>query len=307
MLLPKSIAVCEVGLRDGLQGEKKVLSIEQKITLLTRIQDAGIRCIEIGSFVSPKAVPAMADTDTVYRQLSKRPGVDYRALVVNKKGLDRAIDCGVNKVKITLSASETHQRANAGSTPAQMFEQFSLMAASAALNGVTLSGAIATAFGCPFEGEVPISRVIYTVDEFRKIGVNELSLSDTTGMANPVKVYKTCTELLHAYPDVLWNLHFHNTRGMGLANVLAAMQAGITRFDSSLGGLGGCPFAPGATGNIATEDLLHMCSEMGIETGVDLDAIIGSARLLQEYMERELPGAVLKAGKVSDLYQVASC
>lgn len=303
MNLPKSVTVCEVGLRDGLQNEKATLTTEQKLALLYKIQGAGVSLIEIGSMVNPKAVPQMADTGEVYQQIVKRPDVEYRVLVLNQKGLERAVEAGMRKVKITLSVSEAHQKANANSTPLEMFQKFAPMAEYAARHGVTLSGAMATSFGCPFEGAIPIERIKAVAAEFRKIGVNELSMSDTTGMANPALVYRQCIEMQEAFPEVMWNLHFHNTRGMGLANVLAGMQAGVTRFDASLGGLGGCPFAPGATGNIATEDLLHMCSEMGVETGVDLDKIITAARELQEMVKHSLPSAILKAGKVSDLYK----
>ncbi|MFV0498237.1 MAG: hydroxymethylglutaryl-CoA lyase [Candidatus Fimivivens sp.] len=303
MNLPKSITVCEVGLRDGLQNEKAVLKAQQKLVLLDKIQDAGVSLIEIGSMVSPKFVPQMADTGEVYQNLEKRPETEYRVLVLNQKGLERAVEAGIKKVKITLSVSEAHQRANANSTPFEMFEQFAPMAEYAAAHGVMLSGAMATSFGCPFEGQIPLERIKAIAAEFRKIGITELSMSDTTGMANPALVHRQCTEMQSAFPEVMWNLHFHNTRGMGLANVLAGMQVGITRFDASLGGLGGCPFAPGATGNIATEDLLHMCDEMGIETGVDLDKMILAARELQDMVGHSLAGAILKAGKVSDLYK----
>lgn len=303
MNLPRSITVCEVGLRDGLQNEKTTLSTEQKLALLEKIQNAGVSLIEIGSLVNPKAVPQMADTAEVYGKLQKKSDVEYRVLVLNQRGLERAVQAGMKKVKITLSVSEAHQKANANSTPIEMFQKFAPMAEYAAAHDVTLSGAMATSFGCPFEGDIPIERIKAVAAEFRKIGITELSMSDTTGMANPALVYRQCVEMQEAFPEVMWNLHFHNTRGMGLANVLAGMQAGVTRFDASLGGLGGCPFAPGATGNIAAEDLLHMCSEMGIETGVDLDKMIAAARELQNMVGHELPGAVLKAGKVSDLYQ----
>lgn len=302
MNLPKTITVCEVGLRDGLQNEKSTLSSAQKLELMTAIQDAGIRLIEIGSLVSPKAVPQMADTGEVFGQLAKKDNVEYRVLVLNQKGLERAVGYGIKKVKITLSVSAAHQKANANSTPVEMFQKFVPMAEFAKERGITLSGAMATSFGCPFQGAIPSEDIKAVVREFLKIGVTEISMSDTTGMANPDLVYRRCCEMQEAFPEVTWNLHFHNTRGMGLANVLAGMQAGVTRFDASLGGLGGCPFAPGATGNIATEDLLHMCGEMGIETGVDLDRIIAAAKRLQEMVGHDLSGAVLKAGKVCDLY-----
>lgn len=303
MQLPKQITVCEVGLRDGLQNETATLTTAQKLTLLERIQSAGVNLIEIGSLVSPKAVPQMADTAEVYKVLKKKKDTEYRVLVLNQRGLERAIEAGFKKVKITLSVSEAHQKANANSTPLEAMKKFEPMAQLASQHGITLSGAMATSFGCPFQGEVPIGPIKEVVKRFREIGVTELSMSDTTGMANPALVYRRCVEMQNAFPEVMWNLHFHNTRGMGLANVLAGMQAGVTRFDASLGGLGGCPFAPGATGNIATEDLLHMCAEMGIETGVDLDKMILAAKALQTMVGHDLSGTIIKAGKVSDLYQ----
>jgi hydroxymethylglutaryl-CoA lyase len=301
--LPESVVVCEVGLRDGLQNEKTQLRTEQKSELLEMFQEAGVRIVEVGSFVNPKAVPQMADTEDVFRRLRPRESAEYRVLVLNAKGLDRAVACGVRKAKFTISASRTHQMKNANRPPEALFEQLGELASSAAARNVVLSGAISTAFGCPFEGEISPEKVAGVAREFEKVGVREISLSDTTGMANPRQVYAMCLEMRERFPGVVWNLHFHNTRGMGLANVLAGMQAGVTRFDASLGGLGGCPFAPGATGNIATEDLLHMCAEMGIETGIDLDRMIAAARLLQEWIGHDLPGAVLKAGKNSDLHR----
>lgn len=302
MNLPKKVIVCEVGLRDGLQNESTNLSTSQKVELLESIQDSGVKLIEIGSLVNPKAVPQMADTIEVYEQTNKLSDVEYRVLVLNQKGLERGVDAGIKKVKITLSVSTAHQMKNANSTPVEMFEKFKPMAEYAAEKNIVLSGAMATSFGCPFQGNIPIEDIKNVVSEFQKIGVRELSLSDTTGMANPKQVYELCSDMLNSFPDIMWNLHFHNTRGMGLANVLAAMEAGMTRFDASLGGLGGCPFAPGATGNIATEDLIHMLSEMNIETGIDLDKVIKTAKALETMVGHSLSGAVIKAGKRSDLY-----
>jgi hydroxymethylglutaryl-CoA lyase len=302
MNLPNSVTICEVGLRDGLQNEKLTLTTDEKLELLGYIQDAGIKLIEIGSLVNPKTVPQMADTGEVYARLSKRNDTEYRVLVLNQKGLERAVDAGMKKVKIARSVSEAHQKSNANSTPHEILEKFAIMAEFAKANGVTLSGAMATAFGCPFEGSIPIERLKTITKEFLSIGVTELSMSDTTGMANPVQVYRQCAEMMETFPQVMWNLHFHNTRGMGLANVVAGMQVGITRYDASFGGLGGCPFAPGASGNIATEDVLHMLGEMGVETGVNLDKMIEAAKRLQQMVGHELSGTIIKAGKVSDLH-----
>lgn len=298
---PDRVVVCEVGPRDGLQNEKTLFSVEQKVEIIERIAEAGARVIEIGSFVHPKAVPQMADTDEVARRIRRLEGVEYRALVFNLKGLERAEAVGVRKAKLTVSASRTHSLRNAGRTPEEAVEGFSECAEYAAAHGITLSGAIPTSFGCPFEGRIPLDRVLSVAASFRKIGVRELSLSDTTGMANPRQVYEYCVNVRERYPDIVWNLHFHNTRGLGFANVAAGMLAGVDRYDASLAGLGGCPFVPNATGNIATEDLIHMCSEMGVETGYDLDKTLAAARFAQAASGHETSGFILRAGKNSDL------
>lgn len=298
---PDKILICEVGPRDGLQIEKAILTAEQKIELIERIADAGIKIIEIGSFVSPKAVPQMADTDEVAKKMKRKADVEYRALIMNLKGLKRAEDAGIYKAKLTVSASKSHSLANLNKTPEEAVQAFGETAEYAAVHGISLSGAISTAFGCPFEGKVPLEQVMRVVSCFYNIGVKEISLSDTTGMATPKQVYEYCSKAKKLFPDVVWNLHFHNTRGVGFANVVSGMLAGINRFDSSFAGLGGCPFAPGASGNIATEDLIHMCHEMGIETGCDLDAVISLSRYVQELIGHETSSFILKAGKSSDI------
>lgn len=300
---PKRVIVCEVGPRDGLQNEKTLLSVDQKVELIERSVEAGARIVEIGSFVHPKAVPAMADTDEVVKRLQRVGGVEYRALVLNLRGMERAEASGLKKVKLTASASRAHSLANANKTPEEVVRSFSDCADYAAAHGMELSGAIPTAFGCPFAGKVPLTQVLSVVDCFREIGVRELSLSDTTGMANPQQVLAYGRKVKADYPDVTWVLHFHNTRGMGLANVIAGMLAGIDRFDASFAGLGGCPFVPDATGNIATEDLLHMLQEMGVETGFDLDKMLAVARAARKMVGHETASFVLKAGKNSDLVQ----
>jgi hydroxymethylglutaryl-CoA lyase len=297
----RRIAVCEVGPRDGLQSEKTSLTIEQKVELIERSAAAGARYIEIGSLVHPKAVPQMADTDEVARRIAKVDGVEYRVLVMNVKGLERAVAAGLTKAKLTASASRSHSLSNMKRTPEEVIKSFGDCAAFAAANGLQLSGAISTAFGCPFEGRVPLDQVLHVVSCFREIGVTELSLSDTTGMANPAQVYAYCRQARERFPDVTWWLHFHNTRGMGLANVIAGMLAGVDRFDAAFAGLGGCPYAPGATGNISTEDLVHMCHEMGVETGIDLDQLIALGRDIQQMVGHETASAILKAGKCSDI------
>jgi len=298
--LPK-IAVCEVGPRDGLQNEKTFLTVDQKVELIDRTVQAGIKFIEIGSMVHPKAVPQMADTDEVAKRLKKVDGVEYRVLVMNVKGIERAEAAGLTKAKLTASASRSHSLSNMKRTPEEVVASFGECAEYAAAHRITLSGAISTTFGCPFEGKVALEQVLKVIGCFKEIGVTELSLSDTTGMANPQQVYEYCTEAQKQFPDLTWWLHFHNTRGMGLANVLAGMLAGIDKFDACFAGLGGCPYAPGASGNIATEDLLHMCQEMGVQTGVDLDQMISLARYLTQIVGHETSSAILKAGKCSDI------
>jgi hydroxymethylglutaryl-CoA lyase len=302
--LPERIVICEVGPRDGLQNEEARLSVGQKADLIEMVQDSGIKIIEVGSFVSPKAVPPLADTDEVVRRIRRRDDVEYRALIMNMKGLVRAYECGLKKAKLTVSASESHSLKNANATPLAVLRRLEEIADYAVTKGITLSGAIATSFGCPFEGRIALDKILPVVEAYVKMGVMELSLSDTTGMANPRQVYDYCQEVRERFPAVEWNLHFHNTRGVGLANVLAGMQAGVYRFDASFAGLGGCPFAPGATGNIATEDIVHMCAEMGIETGVDIDKAIATARRVEEYVGHETASFILKAGKNSNLCNV---
>ena len=298
---PKKVTICEVGPRDGLQNEKQMLMVDQKIDLIEGMVDAGVKVIEIGSFVHPKAIPQMADTDEMGKRLPRREGVEYRSLVANLKGVERSLAAGVVKAKLTVSASESHCLANLNKTPEEIIAGFADCVEFAKKNGMELSGAISTAFGCPFDGNVPFEQVEKVVCHFVALGITELSLSDTTGMANPKLVYDLSTHMLSAFPEVKWVLHFHNTRGMALANIVAGMQAGITWFDACFAGMGGCPFAPGASGNVATEDVVHMLHEMGIETGIDLEKVMKIARKAQEYVGRTTDSFVLTAGRCSDI------
>lgn len=301
MNLPKQVTICEVGLRDGLQNEKRMFSVEEKLELLNSVVASGIKIIEIGSFVHPKAVPTMAETDKLVVAMTKVEGVEYRALVANLKGVQRAHACGITKTKLTVSASEAHCLSNLNKKPVEVMQGFKDCVAYAQEHKLELSGAISVAFGCPFQGPVPVEQVEIVIEEFIKLGITELSLSDTTGMANPKQVYELCTYVRAKYPQVQWVLHFHNTRDMAMANIVAAMQAGMTVFDGAFAGLGGCPFAPGASGNIATEDVAHMLQEMGVHTGVDLLAAIKTANLVGEYLGRKPDSAMLRAGRCQDL------
>lgn len=301
MVWPDTVSICEVGLRDGLQNERKVLSISEKLELLDMVAASGIKIIEIGSFVHPKAVVQMADTEEVARRMTRVPGVEYRALVPNLKGLERAAAAGITKVKLTVSVSESHCLNNFNQTPLEMMAGFIPCVEYAANHGITLSGALSSAWGCAFEGKIPVQQIEKIVREYIRLGITELSLSDATGMANPRQVYEIGSYMVTTFPDVKWILHFHNTRDMALSNIIAGLQAGITTFDGAFAGLGGCPYIPGASGNIATEDIIHMLHEMGILTRVDLLKAIATARKAQQMTGSAGESHVVKAGRCEDL------
>ena len=299
--LPQEMTICEVGPRDGLQSEQKFLTLEQKLKLIEMSIAAGCKVIEVGSFVSPKAIPQMADTDELCKLLPQIEGVEYRGLIFNLKGLKRAEAAGLKKCMLTVSASKGHCLANMNKTPEEAIASFAECVAYANEKGIKLAAAMATSFGCPIDGDVPFAQVVSVATCLRNLGIKELIMADTTGMANPKQVYKYMTEIQKLLPDVTWGLHFHNTRGLGLANVIAGLMTGITRFDASYAGTGGCPFAPGASGNIATEDLLNMANEMGIKTGMDIDKCLALGRLVEEYVGGKRSSSLLRAGKCSDI------
>lgn len=282
-VLPREVVICEVGPRDGLQNEKTLLSTEQKVELIEDVVNSGARSIEVGSFVHPNAVPSMADTDEVVRRIEKREGVEYRGLALNFRGVERAYAAGVSKVKVSVSASRTHSMQNSNATPEDVIRGFDKCADFCREKNVALSGAISTAFGYTAEGVIPIEEIFPIVDAYIEQGIMEISMSDTTGMANPAQVYSYMTEMKRRYSTVTWTLHPHNTQGMALANIYAALSAGITHFDASFSGLGGCPFAPGASGNIATEDVVNMMHAMGVETGFDLKKVLEVARKVEKF------------------------
>lgn len=301
ILWPQKAAICEVGLRDGIQNEKKILSVEEKLELLDAIVDSGITTIEIGSFVHPKAVPQMANTGELAKRMKRVPGVEYRVLVPNLKGLERAHDAGITKAKLTVSVSESHCLANFNQSPLEMMEGFKPCVEFAAKNGIVLSGAMSSAWGCAWEGKIPVAQVEKITRAFLDLGITELSLSDATGMANPRQIHEMGGHMRTAFPQVTWVLHLHNTRGMALACAAAALQAGITIFDGAFAGLGGCNFIPGAAGNVSTEDLIHMLHEMHVDTGVDLEKVLQTGRLAEKLLENGGGSHVLHAGRCSDL------
>ncbi|QSB18549.1 hydroxymethylglutaryl-CoA lyase [Pseudomonas sp. 15A4] len=296
------LIVQEVSPRDGLQIEPTWVDTADKIALIDQLSLAGFSRIEAGSFVSPKAIPALRDGDEVFRGIRRQPGVTYVALIPNLRGAQRAIEAGADELNLVMSASQTHNLANMRMGCEQSLAGFAEVVSLASGTGLSLNGSIATTFGCPFEGRIDEDRVLRIVDDYLALGMHGISLADTTGMANPRQVFSLVQRVLTRVPASALTLHFHNTRGLGLSNVLAAYEAGARRFDASLGGLGGCPFAPGASGNICTEDLVNMCDEMGIETGIDLEHLLVLSRGLPGLLGHEMPGQVAKAGRNRDLH-----
>ena len=303
MKRPSSITLCEVGLRDGLQNETYILNTEQKLEMLRGLIDAKFPVIEVGSFMHPRAVPQMANTDEVFKAIGDVPGVELRALIPNLRGIQRAIDCGCKKVKLNVSASRQHNLKNLNMTPEESVAGFASCVDAAVENGIAISGSISMPFASPWEGRITEEDVDAIIEAYLKVGITEISLSDTSGMAVPNQVYNLCCHIKEKYPQATWWLHFHNTRGLAMANIMAAMEAGMDRFDSSFGGLGGCPFVPGAAGNISTEDVLHLCEESGIATGIDITKVIELSRKLKELLNHDMDSYILRAGRSCDLIQ----
>jgi hydroxymethylglutaryl-CoA lyase len=303
--LPKSVRVREVGPRDGFQNEPEVIETSDKVRLIDCLSGTGLRRLEVTSFVRPDVIPQLADAEEVLRAIKRVPGIDYAVLIPNEKGLERGLalseEVGMrlfDEVNVFLSASETHNQKNVNRSIEESLEGLDRVIGRAREEGLRCEGAIATSFGCPYEGEVPLERVFSIAQRLADAGCDEVAFGDTTGMANPIQV-RGFFERAHEHLDGLeLTAHFHNTRGQGLANVLAALEAGVESFESSFGELGGCPVPKGATGNIATEDLVSMLHEMGIETGIDLPTLLSCARRVQETLGRPLSGHLLVAGPV---------
>jgi hydroxymethylglutaryl-CoA lyase len=284
-----SVSIREVAPRDGLQNEQPVPT-EAKVRLIDALSGTGVRRIEAVSFVHPKAIPQMADADEVWARAWHNPQVRYSALIPNTRGAERALAAGLREIEVVVSASDTHNRRNLNRSTQESLEDIAALIPLVHGAGATLEVIVATSFGCPFEGDIDPQRVAEIVARVRADGADRIAFGDTTGMATPRRV----RDLLSAVrPDLL---HFHDTRGTGLANVLTALELGVTEFDASVGGIGGCPYAPGASGNIATEELVHMLEDMGIDTGIDLEALIEVAELAEKLLGRTLPSGVLRAG-----------
>jgi hydroxymethylglutaryl-CoA lyase len=293
--LPTRISLREVGPRDGLQNEAPVPT-DAKVQLIDALSGTGVKRIEAVSFVSPVAIPQMADADEVWARIERSPEVTYSALVPNLRGTIRALDAGCLDIEAVVSASDTHNRANVNRSTSESLDDIARLISLAHERGAICHVTVSTAWGCPYEGDVPVERVVAVAKRAVADGADGLSFGDTTGMATPTRVADLVGQTRAALPDVPLNLHFHDTRGTGLANVLAALQLGVDDFDASVGGLGGCPYAPGASGNIASEELVHMVEDMGVDTGVDLEALIEVAREAERIVGRELPSQVLRAG-----------
>jgi hydroxymethylglutaryl-CoA lyase len=307
--MKQRIYINDVAVRDGFQIERTFIPTETKIALIDSLSGTGIAKIEVTSFVHPKLVPNMADAVEVLANIKRVAGVTYSVLVPNVKGMERAIathqrDGKIDEINVVMSASETHNRANVNRACDESFADFAVMINMAKGAGVRMNGTVSTSFGCPFEGYVPEARVLGFAQRYVDLGFNGVTLADTTGMANPAQVERMSAEAVKRFSGVPLTLHFHNTRGMGLANVLAGIRAGIVHYDGSLAGLGGCPFAPGATGNICTEDMVNMLEDMGYDTGVDLDLLLAAAVKMPMVVGHDVPGQVMRAGKTLHLHPV---
>jgi hydroxymethylglutaryl-CoA lyase len=294
-MLPSHVTLYEVGPRDGLQNESANLTLAAKLRLVGALAEAGLSRIELGSFVRPDWIPQLADTDEVARRAVRKPGVRYAALVPNRTGLERAIAAGMAEVAVFMSSSETHNLKNTNKAVAQSLALFEGIVPLAKKQGLFVRAYLSTVWGCPYEGKVAPRRSLEIARQLQAIGCDELSLGDTIGVGNPRQTREILELFLRDFPPAMLALHLHDTHGTALANCLTALEMGITIFDTSIGGMGGCPYAPGAAGNLATEDLASMLADMGIATGVDLGKLIEAGALAQELVGRKLPGRRLQA------------
>ncbi|MGD9921252.1 MAG: hydroxymethylglutaryl-CoA lyase [Pseudorhodoplanes sp.] len=300
--MSRSIEISEVGMRDGLQIERNLVPTEKKIALIDALSKTGLKKIEITGFVHPKVIPQLADAEAVAAGIRREPGVRYGAFIPNARGAERAVAVGIDDLKAGVAVSDSFNRLNVRMTTEEGMKAVDEIAAATKGTNSRLVGGIATAFGCPYEGPVSRERMHRMMAQLLRHGAPIVYLADTTGVANPDRIRRTVEDLQKAFPEAVIGLHLHNTRGLGIANALAGIDCGIRHFEGSIGGLGGCPFAPRAVGNICTEDFVHMAHEMGIETGIDLDALIAVAQSAQDALGRPLPGMVMKSGKATDLH-----
>ena len=299
--MKKRIHFNEVVTRDGFQMEPEFVPTNDKVALIDALSACGYAKIEVTSFVSPKAIPMLRDADEVMGRIKRLAGVEYTVLVPNMRGAERAFEAKADELNLVMSMSQSHNQANLRMAMEQSFAALSdIIKRAEGLAAINIS--LSCAFGCPMEGEVPEAVVLEHAQRFADAGVRGVTVCDTTGMAHPAQVKRMAELLQQRFEPLQLTLHFHNTRGMGLANVLAAAQSGITRFDGSLGGLGGCPYAPGASGNVCSEDAIHMLDAMGYDTGMDVDKLLGLARQLPQIVGHAVPGQVAKAGRITQLH-----
>ncbi|WCK53098.1 hydroxymethylglutaryl-CoA lyase [Aneurinibacillus sp. Ricciae_BoGa-3] len=291
------ITIFEVGPRDGLQNEKEMIQTEVKIELIERLVRAGVKKIEATSFVNPKWIPQLSDSKEVATKIRREEGVVYSALVPNVRGLERAREAGIQEIAIFMSSSESHNKNNINKSIDETFPVLREVAEVAHAKGMRVRGYVSTAFGCPFEGEVPLASVVKVTEQLLNMGVYEVSIGDTIGVGNPREVKQSFSSLISLFGSDKLAGHFHDTKGMGLANVYAALEAGIRTFDSSIAGLGGCPYAPGASGNISTEDLVNMLHQMGLHTGIELEKLAAAGKFMERVLGRKLQSKVLAAMK----------
>ncbi len=291
-MYPSEVILEEQGLRDGLQVESMLLPTEKKVELIHRLMDAGLKRIQVGSFVNPKLVPQMADTAAVFAAIQQRPDVSLNALVLNTKGVERAVEAGFTHVAASISASDTHSRKNANKSLEEAMAEFESMVRTAKAAGMRVRGGLQCAFGCRYEGKIPAQRVLDLSKRHLDLGIDEIALADSTGMGNPRQMEEIMGQIVEMAGHVPVMLHLHDTEGKGLANVVAAMRVGVRHFDTAFGGLGGCPFIKGATGNIATEDTAYMLEQMGIRTGIDIAAIVAISCEMEEILGKKLPGKI---------------
>ena len=300
----KRLFMQEVATRDGFQNEAVFIETEHKIALINALSECGYAKIEVTSFTSPKAIPSLRDAEAVMHGITRQPGVEYTVLVPNVRGAERALGCGIDEANLVMSVSEPHNRSNLRMTREQSFAQLQEVISVIGQGPVAINVSLSTVFGCPMQGEVEADEVLGWVDRFANLGVRGITLCDTTGMAYPSQVRELSKAFIDRFPELQLTLHFHNTRGMALANALGALEAGVDRFDASLGGLGGCPYAPGASGNVCTEDLVHMLELMGYDTGLDLDRVLQASARLPGLIGHQTPSQILKAGRRLDLHPI---
>lgn len=288
MNLPKHVVIKEVGPRDGLQNEKRFIKTKDKIELINKLSETGLSYIEVTSFVHPRWIPQLADAKEVFQQMKRQKDVTYAALIPNVKGLENALEVGIDEANIFMSASETHNKNNINKTVNETYPVLQAVVQEAKKANLSVRGYVSTVFGCPYEGAISKEQVLTVVDRLVNMGVSEISLGDTIGVAVPTQVEQLLEALLKKFSPSLFAMHFHDTRGTAIANIVKSLEMGITTFDSSVGGLGGCPYAKGASGNVATEDVLYLLTEMGIQTGVNEKKLLNASLFIEQKIGKQL-------------------